>query len=89
MDYEKLQQYMELSPFEIQFELTKLAGNFQDRTLLNAGRGNPNWIATTPREAFLLWVTLLLRNLNGHSYIPMVVCILKSMALQKGSKIFS
>ncbi|EKQ52333.1 MAG: aspartate 4-decarboxylase [Methanobacterium sp. Maddingley MBC34] len=52
MDYEKLQQYMELSPFEIQFELTKLAGNFQDRTLLNAGRGNPNWIATTPREAF-------------------------------------
>lgn len=43
---------MELSPFEIQFELSKLAGNFQNRTLLNAGRGNPNWIATTPREAF-------------------------------------
>ncbi len=53
MDYKKLEKYMELSPFEIQFELTKLAGNFQDRTLLNAGRGNPNWIATTPREAFL------------------------------------
>lgn len=52
MDYEKLQEYLELSPFEIQFELIKLAGNFQDRTLLNAGRGNPNWIATTPREAF-------------------------------------
>jgi aspartate 4-decarboxylase len=52
MDYKKLQQYMELSPFEIQFELTKLAGNFQNRALLNAGRGNPNWIATTPREAF-------------------------------------
>jgi aspartate 4-decarboxylase len=52
MDYKKLEKYMELSPFEIQFELTKLAGNFQDRTLLNAGRGNPNWIATTPRDAF-------------------------------------
>ncbi len=24
------------------------------RTMLNAGRGNPNWIATTPREAFFL-----------------------------------
>ena len=23
-------------------------------TMLNAGRGNPNWIATTPREAFFL-----------------------------------
>ncbi len=22
--------------------------------MLNAGRGNPNWIATTPREAFFL-----------------------------------
>jgi aspartate 4-decarboxylase len=52
MDYRELQRYMELSPFEIQFELTKIAGNFRDRTLLNAGRGNPNWIASTPREAF-------------------------------------
>jgi aspartate 4-decarboxylase len=52
MDYEKIQKYVDLSPFEIQFELTKLAGNFRDHTLLNAGRGNPNWIATTPREAF-------------------------------------
>lgn len=23
-------------------------------TMLNAGRGNPNWIATEPREAFFL-----------------------------------
>ncbi|MCE5215014.1 MAG: bifunctional aspartate transaminase/aspartate 4-decarboxylase [Methanobacterium sp.] len=51
MDYKTLQKYVELSPFEIQFELTKLAGNLQNPALLNAGRGNPNWIATTPREA--------------------------------------
>ncbi|NYB52375.1 MAG: bifunctional aspartate transaminase/aspartate 4-decarboxylase [Methanobacteriaceae archaeon] len=52
MDYNKLQEYIQLSPFEIQFELSRLAGNFKDRQLLNAGRGNPNWIATTPRDAF-------------------------------------
>ncbi len=52
MDYKELQRYMELSPFEVQFALTNIAGNFRDHTLLNAGRGNPNWIATTPRQAF-------------------------------------
>jgi aspartate 4-decarboxylase len=52
MDYKELKSYMELSPFEVQFALTNIAGNFIDRTLLNAGRGNPNWIATTPRQAF-------------------------------------
>ena len=52
MDYKELKSYMELSPFEVQFALTNIAGNFRDRTLLNAGRGNPNWIATTPRQAF-------------------------------------
>lgn len=51
MDYKELKSYMELSPFEVQFALTNIAGNFLDRTLLNAGRGNPNWIATTPRQA--------------------------------------
>ncbi len=28
--------------------------NHNLETLLNAGRGNPNWTAPTPREAFLL-----------------------------------
>jgi aspartate 4-decarboxylase len=48
---------MQLSPFELKDELIRLA---RDRTqaksasqqFLNAGRGNPNWTATTPREAF-------------------------------------
>lgn len=52
MDYKELKAYMELSPFEVQFALTNIAGNFRDRTLLNAGRGNPNWLAATPRMAF-------------------------------------
>ena len=43
-----------ISPFELKDRLIKLAGESirkTTRTLLNAGRGNPNWIATTPREA--------------------------------------
>lgn len=46
-----------LSPFELKDTLIKLAGENGERqavTMLNAGRGNPNWIATEPREAFFL-----------------------------------
>lgn len=46
-----------LSPFELKDELIKLADE-NDRenaiAMLNAGRGNPNWIATEPRDAFWL-----------------------------------
>ncbi|MBE6329248.1 MAG: bifunctional aspartate transaminase/aspartate 4-decarboxylase [Bacteroidales bacterium] len=44
-----------LSPFELKNRLIEQATvslrSFA-RTMLNAGRGNPNWIATLPREAF-------------------------------------
>ncbi|MDE6268203.1 MAG: bifunctional aspartate transaminase/aspartate 4-decarboxylase [Muribaculaceae bacterium] len=46
-----------LSPFEIKGTLINLAEeNARKSTalFLNAGRGNPNWIATQPREAFFL-----------------------------------
>jgi aspartate 4-decarboxylase len=48
---------LSLSPFELKDSLIALSdenarqGNY---ALLNAGRGNPNWIATTPRNAFFL-----------------------------------
>jgi aspartate 4-decarboxylase len=44
-----------LSPFELKDKLIQLAGEASrqsTQTMLNAGRGNPNWIATTPRQAF-------------------------------------
>lgn len=47
----------QLSPFELKAKLIQLAtkkAQLSTRTFLNAGRGNPNWIATTPREAFFL-----------------------------------
>ena len=52
-----LQKFESLSPFEIKNELIERAKKGSKTTqaiFLNAGRGNPNWIATTPREGFFL-----------------------------------
>ncbi|WP_026784482.1 bifunctional aspartate transaminase/aspartate 4-decarboxylase [Pleomorphomonas koreensis] len=48
-DYSK---YSKLSPFELKDELIKLASSKADKVMLNAGRGNPNFLATLPRRAF-------------------------------------
>ncbi|MFS4460210.1 bifunctional aspartate transaminase/aspartate 4-decarboxylase [Bdellovibrio sp. HCB2-146] len=48
----KLEQ---LSPFEMKNTLISLAAETSQKSataMLNAGRGNPNWVATTPRQAF-------------------------------------
>ena len=47
--------YGKISPFEFKNMLIHLATKSQQkstRTLLDAGRGNPNWLASYPREAF-------------------------------------
>ncbi|ERJ13127.1 aspartate 4-decarboxylase [Haloplasma contractile] len=47
--------YGEISPFELKDYLINLAsreGETSAHALLDAGRGNPNWTAATPREAF-------------------------------------
>src|SRR3954462_5896648 len=52
-----LKQYEKLGPFEIKDFLAKVASKTaidQSLSYLNAGRGNPNWGATEPREAFFL-----------------------------------
>src|SRR5947207_16026275 len=57
MDLMDLSKFETLSPFEIKDELIKLAKKASTPTqsgFLNAGRGNPNWIATTPREGYFL-----------------------------------
>lgn len=54
-DYER--ELEKMSPFEIKNRLIEMAqedARKSSATFLNAGRGNPNWIATTPREAFFL-----------------------------------
>lgn len=68
-DFEK--EMEKISPFELKDRLIELADESirkMMRTLLNAGRGNPNWVATLPREAFFLLgefgITECRRNIN-------------------------
>jgi len=56
-----------LSPFELKDKLIEYAQDFSQeksatRSFLNAGRGNPNWVATTPRESFFLLGQFALRE---------------------------
>jgi aspartate 4-decarboxylase len=57
IDALKLRKIETMSPFEIKDELIGLAKKSAlapTIAFLNAGRGNPNWVATTPREGFFL-----------------------------------
>jgi aspartate 4-decarboxylase len=59
MDHLDYKQYEKLGPFEIKDFVAKVATQAAEDsnsalTFLNAGRGNPNWVATEPREAFFL-----------------------------------
>ncbi|MFL6735372.1 MAG: bifunctional aspartate transaminase/aspartate 4-decarboxylase [Sphingomicrobium sp.] len=57
MDVMKLDEYKTLSPFEIKdFLIARARQKSEDAAIsfINAGRGNPNWIATVPRDAFFL-----------------------------------
>lgn len=52
-----LRKFESLSPFEIKDELITLAkstSRTSQSAFLNAGRGNPNWVSTVPREGFFL-----------------------------------
>lgn len=44
-------RYETLSPFELKNKLVELAKHRGERMMLNAGRGNPNWVALEPRAA--------------------------------------
>ena len=54
MDRSEERRYEGLSPFELKNRLVELAKHRGERLWLNAGRGNPNWIALEPRAAFFL-----------------------------------
>jgi aspartate 4-decarboxylase len=52
MDSSEEHGYTGLSPFEIKNRLVELAKHRGERLMLNAGRGNPNWVALEPRAAY-------------------------------------
>lgn len=59
---EEIRSFAQLSPFELKDKFISIAQTAQSdepgqkgrttRAMLNAGRGNPNWVATGPREAY-------------------------------------
>lgn len=59
---EEIRSFAQLSPFELKDKFIAIATAAQSgrpgqkgrttRAMLNAGRGNPNWVATGPREAY-------------------------------------
>ncbi len=62
-----------MSPFEVKNLLVSFAKEGTEaasRTLLNAGRGNPNWINTLPREAFFLLGTFAMDEARRTASIP-------------------
>lgn len=62
-----------ISPFELKNKLIEMADESIKKiahTMLNAGRGNPNWIATAPREAFLLLGKFGLAECRRVMYLP-------------------
>jgi aspartate 4-decarboxylase len=48
-------KYEGLSPFGLKNKLIDMANSLREKMMLNTGRGNPNWVATKPREAFFLF----------------------------------
>ena len=68
INYDKLSQ---LSPFELKDQLMALASSHADRTMLNAGRGNPNFLATIPRHGFFqLGLFALQESERSFTYMP-------------------
>jgi aspartate 4-decarboxylase len=53
MDPIDLDRVSKLNPFELKNELLQRATIGSERLMLNAGRANPNFLATAPRQAFL------------------------------------
>jgi len=48
--------YEALSPFELKDKLISMAESPRIKMMLNAGRGNPNWVAVFPRLAFAILI---------------------------------
>ncbi len=52
MEIKNIKELGKLSPFEIKDFLIQVAQDEAGRSMLNAGRGNPNFLATEPRHGF-------------------------------------
>ena len=63
MDRAKIEKkYEALSPFELKDKLISMAQSPRVKMMLNAGRGNPNWVAVFPRLAFSILITFAIEE---------------------------
>jgi aspartate 4-decarboxylase len=63
-------EFAKLSPFELKDQLIEIASSDAQRLMLNAGRGNPNFLATLPRWAFLSLGDFAMREAErSYSYL--------------------
>jgi aspartate 4-decarboxylase len=70
MSEQDFSQFANLSPFELKDQLIEIASSDAQRLMLNAGRGNPNFLATLPRWAFLsLGEFALQESQRSYSYL--------------------
>ena len=70
MERDEERRYRNLSPFELKNKLVELASDRGERTLLNAARGNPNWISLEPRHAFMQLGLFALEESARHPFAP-------------------
>lgn len=63
-------RYERLSPFELKNKLISMSESNDERMMLNAGRGNPNWIAVEPREAFFQLGLFAMDEAQRHELRP-------------------
>lgn len=81
-----------MSPFEIKDTLISIASNDQraaTSTLLNAGRGNPNWIATAPRDAFFLLGQWAVQEARDETYMkPGIAGLPESKGIGQRLRVF-
>jgi aspartate 4-decarboxylase len=59
-------EYEVLSPFELKDKLIKMAESHHERMMLNAGRGNPNWVAVAPRQGYAQLMRFALKESERH-----------------------
>ena len=70
MSEQDFSQFAALSPFELKDKLITVATSDAQRLMLNAGRGNPNFLATLPRWAFLSLGDFAMREAErSYSYL--------------------
>ncbi len=70
MSEQNIDKLANLSPFELKDQLMAIASSDAQRMMLNAGRGNPNFLATLPRWAFLsLGEFAMLEAQRSYSYL--------------------